>query len=84
MSLLEASVGIIAVLQPIILTLLVRVLQQIARLQAWREEQERGLGDRRALYGAQQRDSARDVCAGPHECYFREPTGVRPMPVDRG
>ena len=78
MSLIEVAVGIIAVLQPITITLLVRIMQSLARLQAWREEQDRGLTDRRALYSAQQRDSARAVCQGPHECYHRDIQGTNP------
>ena len=44
---------------------------RITRIETRMDEADRTTGDRRALYAAQQRDAARAVCSGPHDCAYR-------------
>jgi DNA repair ATPase RecN len=56
---------------------------RLTRLETRLDEQDRTQMDRRRSYDRDAQDQARAVCGGIHECYFREPTGVRAMPTGK-
>ena len=72
--------GIIATLQGVMIGLILRLGARVTRIETRLDEQDRTQRDRRRGYDRDAQDQARAVCGGIHECYFREPTGVRTMP----
>ena len=80
MTVLEIAVGLVGVLQPVLLGLLIRSLSRLTAIEValgLRESPDAREG--RAL---QIQAQARHVCAGPHDCAYREITGVKPPRLD--
>jgi len=73
MTTIEIAVGLMGVTQPILIGLVIRSLSRLTAIEVALGIRE--TPDAREGRRLQQQRQSRHVCAGPHECYYKQPQG---------